>query len=213
MRCRARPWCLRMRWPIICGTSCPLRLWAHASRVWPRGLQRCACGTGKSCRASLWRRRSSCASPQSFRRGLSVLKQILERRQGRTHAGRAPLDRASGARSQAQHLVGHAGQWSAEAVTAIALAGALRTSAWHSARVTCWSMEPQASVAVISSGFLLREIEAAYARADHLTIDEGRKRATLLVPVSKTDPTAAVASGREIEADCMYYVCADHARI
>ena len=77
------------------------------------------------------------------------------------------------------------------------------------------------AVAVISSGFLLREIKAAYAQTNHLTIDEGSKPATLLVPVSKTDRTAVgcrrawrcTCVGREIEADCVHHECADHARL
>ena len=38
--------------------------------------------------------------------------------------------------AQEEHSVGHAGRGSTEAVAAIALPGALRTSAWYSARVT-----------------------------------------------------------------------------
>ena len=117
-----------------------------------------------------------------------------------------PEDMGVAAILKAQHPLVHAGRGPAEAVAATGLPelGALR----HAARDTRWTMELLA-VAVTSPGILLREIEAACARAEHLTINRGSKRATLFVPVSNADPMAigcplaqgCTCLGREIGAD------------
>lgn len=50
-------------------------------------------------------------------------------------------------------------------------------------------INPQGAV-FLGSSFLLREIEVAYARLNHLRLDRKHSRVMLDLPVSKTDPTA-----------------------
>ena len=70
----------------------------------------------------------------------------------------------------------------------------------------------------LGASFLLREIEVAYARFAHLRIDVPKRRASLDLPVSKTDPSAVgctrtwgctCASAVPAE-DCVYHAAAEH---
>lgn len=73
----------------------------------------------------------------------------------------------------------------------------------------------------IGSAFLMREIELAYARLAHLHINEAKKRVTLELPVSKTDPTAVGCSRMwgctcqctAIAGDCVYHAAVAHKAI
>ena len=70
----------------------------------------------------------------------------------------------------------------------------------------------------LGASFLLREIEVAYARLAHLRLDVGRRRASLELPVSKTDPSAVGCSrtwgctcdGAMPAEDCVYHAAAAH---
>jgi hypothetical protein len=70
----------------------------------------------------------------------------------------------------------------------------------------------------IGSAFMLREIELAYARLAHLRVDMVRKRASLELPVSKTDPSAVGCSrargctcqDESISNDCVFHAAAEH---
>ncbi len=74
----------------------------------------------------------------------------------------------------------------------------------------------------LGSAYMLREIEAAFARLSHMKLNFEKKRASLELPVSKTDPTAVgcsgawgctceVVKGKElISIDCVFHAAAAH---
>ena len=73
----------------------------------------------------------------------------------------------------------------------------------------------------LGTAFMLREIELAYARLAHLRVDAVKKRATLELPVGKTDPTAVgcvriwgcICDADAVRDDCVYHAAAQHLQV
>ena len=73
-------------------------------------------------------------------------------------------------------------------------------------------------VFLLGAGFMLREIEVAYARLAHLRVDTVKHRVSFDLPVSKTDPTAVgctrvwgcTCSGTTVSTDCVYHTACEH---
>jgi hypothetical protein len=75
---------------------------------------------------------------------------------------------------------------------------------------------------VIGVSFIMREIELAFALAEHVTLDEGEKRVSLLLPVSKKDPRAVGCSrswsclcplGNGTRSDCPFHAAFHQLRL